>query len=112
MKFVIKTLVNLKTRFLYNVIESRITWDRSLNLNNFNDALGEIIYWRDNIDSLHSRNIFRNTTTTDFTVHSDASDKARGVIVDNGMSRHRNLSGEEATKSSTWLELSAVCYGL
>ena len=111
MKFVIKSLVSLMTRFTYQVIASRITWDKKLNINNHNEAIGEILFWRDKIDTLNIRDLSVTDIPTDFEVHSVASENAVGIIVDNGMSCHRNLCEEERANSSTWRELMAVFYG-
>ena len=93
MQFVFKKLVSLKTRYSYHIIESRISWDSKIKINNFNDVISEIIFWRDNIDRINRRNIARISKEADFEVHSDASDNALGVVVNNGLTCHRNFNG-------------------
>ena len=112
MKFVIKDTVNLMTRFLYKIIDSCNKWDTNVNITNYPNAYGEIIFWRDNVDELNSRDTIDKELPPKFEVHSDASNDALGVVVNIGMSCHRNLSEGERCKSSTWREVTAIFYGL
>ena len=61
---------------------------------------------------MNRRNIARISKEADFEVHSDASDNALGVVVNNGLTCHRNFNGEERKQSSTFREISAILHGL
>lgn len=100
------------TRFLYNVIDSRTKWDTKINLMHHPNAHREILFWRDNLNELNGRDIVTNDLPFNFEVHSDASNDAVGVIVNTGMSCHKNLTDGERSKSSTWREVTAILYGL
>ena len=50
-------LTRLRTRFLYKVIDSRSTWDSRFNIGLHNDCLSEILFWKNYIVNLNSRNI-------------------------------------------------------
>ena len=91
MKFVIGNIVSLKTRYLYKIIDSCNNWDTKINVTNYNDALEEIFFWKNNLDAFNVKKINGNDKPFHITVHSDASDNAVGVITDNGIRCHRNL---------------------
>ena len=112
MKSIIKTTVNLMTRFLYKIIDSCHAWDTKLNITNNPNAYEEILFWRDNIDELNVTNIDANDLHYKFEVHSDASNNAVGIMVGNGMSCHKDIGEGERLKSSTWREIAAILYGL
>jgi len=55
MQFVIGNTVRLMTRFNYGVIKSCRTWDEKLNITHYPKALEEILFWRNQIDTLNSK---------------------------------------------------------
>ena len=57
MQFVLKSIVSLKTRYLYNVIESSDKWDSKFELNSHTNVVSEIKFWKENIIKLNRRNI-------------------------------------------------------
>ena len=44
-KFVLGDITQLKTRFIYQCIESRVSWDKKFNINNYNKMVEEILFW-------------------------------------------------------------------
>ena len=112
MKFVIGDIVNLKTRFCYQLIESRIAWDSPIKLFVNNEAIDEVFFWKHNLSNLNVKHIKADNRINDILVHSDASNNALGVVLNNDKACHRNLNDEERGESSTYRELLAVVYGL
>ena len=47
-KFVLGDITLLKTRFIYQCIESRVSWDKKFNINNYNKMVEEIVFWKFN----------------------------------------------------------------
>ena len=43
-KFVLGDITQLKTRFIYQYIESRVSWDKKFNINNYNKMAEEILF--------------------------------------------------------------------
>ena len=112
MQFVLKSIVSLKTWYLYNVIESSNKWDSKFDLISHTNAVSEITFWKENIIKLNRRNISCHDWQSDLKVHSDASDYALGVVLDNGFTCHRKLTNEEQIQSSTYREIIAILHGL
>ena len=56
-KFVFGSIVRLKTRSLYRVIESRISWDKPFNLAYYHLAIEELLFWKANITFVNSKPI-------------------------------------------------------
>ena len=52
--FVLRDITQLKTRFIYKCIESRVFWDRKLNINNHNKIVEKILFWKFNIRKLNN----------------------------------------------------------
>ena len=96
---------------MYKVIDNRSSWDAKLNIQNFSDALNEIIFWKDNFITLNCRKrVLINTTFV--SLFTDASDSAVGAVLQNRFVAHKNFYSFEQIKSSTWRELSAILYAL
>ena len=72
-KFVLGSIVLLKTRFLYKVIETQVSWDRNFNLLYFHDAVKELLFWKLNLVSLNKRPIIEYNVPH-LKVFLDASD--------------------------------------
>ena len=111
MHFVFGDLVSLRTRAMNSVIASLPTWDTKVNIKHCTLTTNEIHFWLDNIQQLNSRTMYTLESVYDYVVHSDASDGAVGIIV-NDIKCHRNLNDEEKERSSTARELIAVLHGL
>ena len=43
-KFVLGDITQLKSRFIYQFIESRVSWDKKFNINNYNKMVEEIVF--------------------------------------------------------------------
>ena len=111
MHFVFGDIVSLRTRAMNSVIASLPTWDTKVNIKNCTLTTNEIYFWLENITKLNSRDMYKIEPVYDYVVHSDASDNAVGVIV-NDIKCHRNLNNKEKEQSSTARELMAVLHGL
>lgn len=110
-KFVLKDIINLKTRNLYNLIENRISWDAKIEISKEKFALDEVLFWQNNIDRLNIRAINANYKIS-YKIFSDASDTGLGVVSNLGINCQRNLNPHERSESSTWRELQAIIFGL
>ena len=111
MHFVFGDIVSLRTRAMNSVIASLPTWDTKVNIKHCTLTTNEIKFWLDNIQQLNYRTMFKIDPVYDYVVHSDASDGAVGIIV-NDIKCHRNLNDKEKEQSSTARELIAVLHGL
>ena len=56
-KFVLGDIARLKTRFIYQCIESGVSWDKKFNINNYNKTVEEILFWKFNITKLSNRSL-------------------------------------------------------
>ena len=110
-KFVMRELVNLKTRYLYSVIEERFSWDPKLNILQNSDAHSEILFWRDNIERLNKR-LITQYKFPNLVVFSDASNIGMGIVTNSNIKSHRNFTEWESKQSSTWREIIAIAYRL
>lgn len=111
-KFILGDIVRLKTRFLYKVIDDQSSWDSRVNILNFNEALKEIIFWRDNITSLNKKYI-KNNVELQFSIFSDASDSGiGGFLRERNVSCYKHFQIDEREKSSTWRELEGIRFSL
>ena len=54
-KFLIGNTIYLKTHNIYKIIESRPSWDSKFNLSLHQEAVKEIIFWKDNIKIIDKR---------------------------------------------------------
>ena len=111
MHFVLGDIVILRTRAMNTIITSLPTWDTKINIKNCTYTTHEIQFWLKNIKSLNSREMIYLEHVPDYVVHSDASNCAIGIIV-NDIKCHRSLSETEKSQSSTARELIAVLHGL
>lgn len=74
-KFVLGDIAQLKTRYLYKLIDSRVTWDRKLNLKYENSVIKELLFWRDDLKSLNNKILIQYQIPTTI-AYSDASNNA------------------------------------
>lgn len=93
------------------IINTLPTWDTKTNIKNCLHTTHEINFWLRNIKTLNTRNMVVEEGVYDYVVHSDASNSALGIIV-NEIKCHRNLNEIEKKESSTYRELIAVLHGL
>ena len=113
-KLVLGDITQMKTRHLYRAIESRNTWDKTISLNQHYQAIGEIVYWKNNFKSLNVRKLNEHTVPT-VTVASDASSSGLGAHTRVGSREfivQKNFSPEESGTSSTHREVYAILYAL
>ena len=113
-KWVLGDITHLKTRHLYRVIEGRYTWDKTISLNQHCQAITEIVYWKNNFQSLNTRKLNQHTVPT-VTVASDASSSGLGAHTQAGSKEaiiHKNFSPQECGTSSTYREVYAILFAL
>ena len=97
----------LMTRSLYAVLESRQSWCESLQLSS--EAIAELDFWSSNLEVYNAQPIWHSPSAVRV-VYSDASETGYGgYVVEHGPCvAHGCWELEEASRSSTWRELSAV----
>lgn len=107
MSLALGDIARLRTRFLYFLIQSRLSWNEYVVVTP--EAKDELMFWLDNIDSFNGRNIWQTPSAVRI-VYSDASDSGFGSYsVSHGNHiAHGQWSPSEFVKSSTWRELKAV----
>ena len=111
-KFILGDIVQLKTRRLYKVIGNQPLWDSWVNLTNYEKAIKELIFLKNNI-IYFSKKPLRFYDLPRIVIFSDASsfttrsifEKESGIYT-----CHKNLTTKEHLESSTWRELWAIKY--
>ena len=95
------------TRSLYSVLESRQSWYESLQFTP--EAKAELVFWASNLEGYNAQPIWHSPGAVRV-VYSDASDTGfGGYVVEHGACvTHGQWTAEEACRSSTWRELTAV----
>ena len=114
MKFVLQNVIRLQTRYIYKAIDDQLSWDGRFNILNYPETIKEIIFWRDNVNSLNKKCVIINNGSKTV-IYSDASNVALGAVLkqnDIFKVSHRMFEHEEVGKSSTWRELEAIRFGL
>ena len=100
-------VVRLRSRAMYSLLNSRVSWHDYLIINE--DVQQELRFWNDCIEQYNGQRIWRAPSTMRV-VYSDASSTGyAGFTVEHGC--HIALgqwNAIEAEKSSTWRELTAV----
>uniref|UniRef100_A0A7M5XH70 Reverse transcriptase domain-containing protein n=1 Tax=Clytia hemisphaerica TaxID=252671 RepID=A0A7M5XH70_9CNID len=109
-KFVLGNVIRLKTRLIYKLIESRVSWDKRINITYFHDVLRELLFWKLNVRELNRRPI-RKYEIPDLKVFSDASATGIGAVLEKSVC-YRNLKQLEKGESSTFRELLAIKYAI
>ena len=109
-KFIIGNITYLKTRNIYKIIESRPSWDSKFNLPLHQEAVKEIIFWKNNVKIINKRFIKEHKIPSSLTqVTSLASvykEKGKPNIC------YKRFSDQEISESSTWRELEAIRFFL
>ena len=100
-------VARLRTRYLYRLIVQRKSWDDTLNLDN--DAINEIQFWLNSIESFNGQSIWKSASAVRL-VYADASSTGYGgYVLEHGHHiAHGQWTLNEMVKSSTWRELTAV----
>jgi len=107
MKIVMGAITQLKTRRLYSVIEQASSWDATLNLSNYSEAIQEIFFLKNNI--------FKYNEIPKMIVCSDASSTGMAAHVFRNNEQkiaYSQFLPQEKERSSTWRELKAIEYSL
>jgi hypothetical protein len=111
-------IARLKTRSMYDCILKKASWDAPVLVNS--EALDELLFWKENHESLNGQHFTAVSRTPDIEIHCDASGRGYGGYVSsqddakiNTFCRDDaeivgNWSVDQALKSSTWRELQAV----
>ena len=107
MRIAIGPVARLRTRALYQMVNSRLFWNEKLCLTL--EAREELGFWLESVEALNGR-AFRWTPSATRVVFSDASDTGYGgYVVQLGPHETTGIwSEDEAKQSSTWRELKAV----
>ena len=114
MKFVTGDIVPLKTRNLYFVVETRLSWDSRINLKTFSGALKELFFWKDNLNLYISKDLLTYNVPK-LIVVSDASETGlASCLLNNGHLKvsYKNFSDRESDMNSTWRELHAIDFSI
>ena len=74
-KFVLGNIAQLKTINIYKIIQAELKWDKCIRLHEYDKAIQEIIFWRNNLIRLNSRVLYPYQVPTVF-ISSDASNHA------------------------------------
>ena len=69
----------MKTRYSYKCIDGRSSWDAHFNILSHVEALGEIFFWKDNLENLNKRYIHSYFDPQEY-VYSDASSTGLGAV--------------------------------
>ena len=113
-KFIIGSITHLKTRNIYKIIESWPSWDNKFNLSLHQEAIKEIIFWKNNIKIINKRFI-KEYKIPSLLVYSDASNSGlASVYREKGKANicYKSFSDQEKFQSSTWRELEAIRFSL
>ena len=111
-KFIIGTIVQLKTRVLYKVIEKRLSWDKKLTLEIIMTRLRKFYFG--SFNNLNNKSL-REYKIPSLFVYSDASNNGlASVYKDKGKSFmcYKNFDKVEKKQISTWRELEEIHYSL
>lgn len=95
----------LMTKAMHRLIERRNGWDAHVVLDS--DVLIELKFWREHLQSLNCRPIWRKHTLPSRVVYSDASAVgcAAFISMNDRPVSHKNWDAIEIKQSSTWREL-------
>ena len=69
----------MKTRALYKVIEKRLSWDKKINIGDYNGTVEEILSWKFIIGNLNNK-AFREYKIPSLFVYSDASNNGLASV--------------------------------
>ena len=75
---VIGNVARLKTRYMYSMINNRLSWDNIFSISQFDSALDEMFFWKYTVDSLNTRSL-SDYNLPEIICFSDASSVAAGA---------------------------------
>ena len=110
-KFIIENITHLTTRNIYKIIESRPSWDNKFNLSLHQEAIKEIIFWKNNIKTLNKR-LIKEYKIPSLLVYSDASNSGLASVYKEKGKANKRFSDQEKPQNSTWRELEAIRFSL
>ncbi len=90
MKYVTCYIVSLKTRYLYICIDGRSSWDAHFNILNQAAALGEVFFWKDNLEKSNRKCICSYFYPQEY-VYTDASFTGLGAATSGEVQCHRKF---------------------
>ena len=104
----------LMTKALHRLIECRKGWDAHAQVVLDSDVLVELKFWREHLQSLNRRPIWRKHMLPSRVVYSDASAVgcAAFISMNDRPVSHKNWDAIEMKQSSTWRELMCVGHAL
>ncbi|XP_053391340.1 uncharacterized protein LOC128554120, partial [Mercenaria mercenaria] len=118
MQCVFGTVVRLKSRSLYQAVQTRASWNALVRV--CSDALGELLFWKENLEKLNicqfeqTQSVINTNVSVDgndnLNVFVDASGSGFGSFIEGFDDNQVVGSWSESEKrlSSTWRELEAV----
>ena len=71
-KFVLGDITQLKTMFIYQCVESRVSWDKRFNIKSFNKMFEEILFWKLIIRKSNKKSLYKHEIHYLF-IYSDAN---------------------------------------
>ena len=108
---VLGNVTRLMSRHTYYAIESRLTWDEVINVND-PDLLCELKFWVENVFRLNCRKIFTSGIPEIISFSDDSDTGCRSTLSVGNQICHMTWNTLEKTKSSTWRELTAIKFGI
>ena len=108
MSIVLGPVTRLMTRSRYALISTRYAWCHMLEISA--EARSELQFWVDQLEEFNGQDIWHSPSAIRF-VHSDASNTGYGgYTIEHGCHiAQGQWLPQEASQSSTWRELRAVC---
>ena len=112
---VVGSITGLFTREMYHFISNRGTWNGKSSIPD--DVRMELRFREKNLEALNFKYLEEGLipARAGASVNSDASSVASGAVLNIGeksYTAHKNLSGKEKSRSSTWRELDAVHFAI
>lgn len=100
-------VVRLRTRSMYDLLNSRSSWYEELVINE--DVREELVFWQSCMDGFNGQKLWKSASSLRV-VYSDASGTGfGGYTIEHGCHiAHGQWNESERKKSSTWRELAAV----
>ena len=65
-------------RYLYNTIESRVSWDQELTLSDYDSTVKELYFWKESVRSFNCKKLFVQSELS-IVSYSDAGESRQGV---------------------------------
>ena len=112
--FVLGNIVRLKTRYLYKSISAQASLDSHFNVLYYHFVIGEIKYWKQNIQTLNKRPLIPDKLPIT-KVYSDTRNSGIGTCFEIKGKKYliqKNFSATEKCRSSTWREMETLYYSL